>query len=295
MVRSDNAAVTVSAPLVAASASSDEGLVDLWIGNYRSANTRGAYRTDLAAFVGFVGKPLRTVTLGDVQAFAASLANLAPATISRRLSAVKSLVGFGHRLGYLAFDVAAPVQLPGIKDELGEKILTEWQVQRMLELERHPRNAAILRLLYSSGVRVSELCGLRWRDLTERHEGGQITVLGKGAKTRHILLPAPIWTRVLALRGAAGPTDAVFRARRPGGRGLNRAQIHRIVKAAAKRAKLPAAVSAHWLRHGHASHALDRGAPVHVVQATLGHASLTTTTRYSHARPGDSSARYLTA
>jgi integrase/recombinase XerD len=71
--------------------------------------------------------------------------------------------------------------------------------------------------------------------------------------------------------------------------------VHLIVKAAAKRAKLPAAMSAHWLRHSHASHALDRGAPVHVVQSSLGHASLTTTTRYSHARPGDSSARYLTA
>ena len=67
------------------------------------------------------------------------------------------------------------------------------------------------------------------------------------------------------------------------------------VVAAAKRAKLSTAVSAHWLRHAHASHALDRGAPVHVVQTTLGHASLATTTRYSHARPGDSSARYLVA
>ena len=52
-------------------------------------------------------------------------------------------------------------------------------------------------------------------------------------------------------------------------------------------------MSAHWLRHAHVSHALDRGAPVHLVQATVGHASLTTTSRYAHARPGDSSSRYL--
>jgi len=65
------------------------------------------------------------------------------------------------------------------------------------------------------------------------------------------------------------------------------------VKAAAERAGLPASVSAHWLRHAHASHSLERGAPIHFVQATLGHSSVATTGRYLHARPSDSSARYL--
>ena len=74
---------------------------------------------------------------------------------------------------------------------------------------------------------------------------------------------------------------------------LDPAQTHRVVKAAAVRAGLPAAISAHWLRHAHASHALDRGAPIHLVQATLGHASVATTSRYLHARPSDSSSRYL--
>ena len=67
---------------------------------------------------------------------------------------------------------------------------------------------------------------------------------------------------------------------------------YRVVKAA-KRAGLSAEVSAHWLRHAHASHSLDRGAPIHLVQQTLGHASVATTGRYLHARPTDSSARYL--
>jgi integrase/recombinase XerD len=67
------------------------------------------------------------------------------------------------------------------------------------------------------------------------------------------------------------------------------------VRKAVQRADLPREISAHWFRHAHASHALDRGAPVHVVQSTLGHASLETTTRYTHVRPGDSSAKYLPA
>jgi integrase/recombinase XerD len=274
-------------------ATSDQGMIALWLGNYRSANTRGAYTTDVHAFIRLVAMPLAAVTLGDVQGFAASIGHMAPATVSRRLSAVKSLIALGHRLGYLPFDVAAPVQLPAIEDGLAQKILTEWQVLRMLELERNRRNAALLRLLYIAGLRVSEICGLRLKDLVERNEGGQISVFGKGGKTRVILLPAPIWTRVAALQRSVDPDAPVFRSRQGGA--LNRSQVHRIVKAAAKRAKLSALVSAHWLRHSHASHALDRGAPVHVVQTTLGHASLSTTTCYSHARPGDSSARYLTA
>ena len=83
----------------------------------------------------------------------------------------------------------------------------------------------------------------------------------------------------------------MFRSRKSGP--LDPSQVHRIVKAAAERAGLSAEVSAHWLRHAHASHSLDRGAPIHLVQQTLGHASVATTGRYLHARPTDSSARYL--
>jgi site-specific recombinase XerD len=83
----------------------------------------------------------------------------------------------------------------------------------------------------------------------------------------------------------------VFRSRKGGP--LDASQVHRIVKAAAERAGLSGEVSAYRLRHAHASHSLDRGAPIHLVQQTLGHASVATTGRYLHARPTDSSARYL--
>jgi integrase/recombinase XerD len=279
--------------VIAPQATSDDDMVSLWLGNYRSANTRDRYATDAAWFREFVDKPLRQVTVRDIQDFATSLSEFSDATVAARLTGVKSLISLAHRLGYLPFDVGAPIQLPPIKDTLAERIITEWDVQRMLGLERNARNAALLRLLYIAGLRISEVCALRWRDLVARDAAGQITVFGKGGKTRVILLPQPMWVRVVALRKRDGPADVVFRSRQGGP--LNRSQVHRIVKIAAKRAKLSAGVSAHYLRHSHASHALDRGAPVHVVQTTLGHASLATTTRYSHARPGDSSSRYLTA
>jgi integrase/recombinase XerD len=161
----------------------------------------------------------------------------------------------------------------------------------MIALERHPRNSVILLLLYASGVRVSELCNLRWRDCQQRDSGGQITVFGKGDKTRTVLLPSRVWQAMIGIRSGAGENDPTFRSRKGGG--LHESQILRIVKQAAKRAGVTKAVSPHWFRHAHASHALDRGAPVHLVQATLGHSDLSTTGRYLHARPTDGSARYL--
>lgn len=283
-----------SPPPGAPQATSDAGLVALWLGNYRAATTRRAYAGDVALFRAFCPTPLRSVTMADVQAFAEHIAHQAPASIARRLSAVKSLFKLGHRVGYLLFDVAAPVQLPAIEDTLAAKIMSEWDVQQLLGRETRPRNTALLRLIYGAGLRISEACELRWRHLTPRDDSGQIAVFGKGGKTRVILLPKPLYIRIYALRGKADDDGPVFRSGK-GQAPLSRVQVHRIVKSAAKRAGLSPAISAHYLRHSHCSHALDRGAPVHVVQQTLGHASLTTTTRYSHARPGDSSARYLNA
>jgi integrase/recombinase XerD len=77
------------------------------------------------------------------------------------------------------------------------------------------------------------------------------------------------------------------------GKPLERSRVTRIVREASQRAGITTNVSTHWLRHAHASHALDRGAPIHLVQATLGHRSVATTSRYLHARPDESSAAYF--
>ena len=112
---------------------------------------------------------------------------------------------------------------------------------------------------------------------------------GKGGTTRTVLILA----RAAALLGARGsPEQPVFVSRKHGGH-LDRSQVQRIVRAAARRAGLTVAVSPHWLRHAHASHALERGAAIHLVQQTLGHASVATTGVYLHARPNASSALYL--
>ncbi|HYP05018.1 MAG TPA: tyrosine-type recombinase/integrase [Bryobacteraceae bacterium] len=288
--------IVVSGPvdihLTAPEASSDDQILELWLYG-RSRHTQRAYRADVERFRSRAGKPLCAVTLADLQNFAKSLTEGADASRYRTLSAVKSLLAFGHRLGYLPFDVGRALRLPSVRNRLNERILTEADLHRLLSLEPNPRNRAILTLLYASGVRVSELCALAWRDLQANGDGGQITVFGKGNVTRSIQLPASVWQLLLALRPKTPiPADPVFRSRKQAGF-LQPVAILRLVRAAVKRAGINLPVSPHWFRHAHASHALDRGAPIHLVQATLGHATVTTTGRYLHARPQDSSSRFL--
>jgi site-specific recombinase XerD len=269
----------------------DERLINLWV-HGRSPATIRAYRADVRRLLTFAAKPLRQILLGDLQAFADHLGDrLAPASRHRCLSGVKSLFAFAHRLGYLPFDVARPLRLPVLRDRLAERILTEAEVQLMLAGERHPRNHAMLWLLYASAIRVSELCALKWADLQERTEGGQITVLGKGGKTNSILLPASVWSRLVVLRAGESLGAPVFMSRK--GQHLHPTHVRRIVRRAATRVGIDKPVSPHWLRHSHCSHALDRGAPIHLVQATCAHASVATTGRYLHARPTESSGSYL--
>jgi integrase/recombinase XerD len=268
----------------------DGRLAEIWL-HGRSVHTQRAYLADVDRFRAFLNKPLASVTLGDLQAFANSLQDLAPASRYRALSAVKSLLAFGHRTGYLQFDAGRLLRLPVVRNGLSQRILPEAEVHRLLALESNRRNRAILMLLYASGVRVSELCGLCWRDLQLNGDTGQITVFGKGGATRSIQLPASVWNLLFQLRGEALAGDPVFRSKKGGA--LKPLAVLRIVRKAAVRAGLELKVSPHWLRHAHASHALDRGAPIHLVQTTLGHASINTTGRYLHARPKDSSGRFL--
>ena len=270
---------------------SDSHLLELWL-HGRSPHTQRAYRADVERFCGGAGKPLARVRLADLQEFADSLAELAPASRYRRLSSLKSLLAFGHRIGYLPFDVGRVLRLPSVRNSLAERIVPEADLHRLLSLEPEERNRVLLILIYASGVRRGEVAGLRWRDLQAAGESGQITVFGKGGKTRSIQLPDSVWKQLQKLRGNSSADDAVFPSRKKE-KPLTESAIWRIVKQAAVRAGLEAPVSPHWLRHAHASHALDRGAPIHLVQATLGHASINTTGRYLHARPKESSGKFL--
>jgi Phage integrase, N-terminal SAM-like domain len=138
------------APLRVAQADTDERLVELWL-HGRNELTIAAYGVDVAGFLEAVGKPIRSVSIGDLQAWVSTLEG-APATRRRRLAAVKSLLTFATRIGYIPFNAGAVARLPPAINVLAERILTEEQVVRLIALERDPRNHALLRLLYPCGA-----------------------------------------------------------------------------------------------------------------------------------------------
>jgi integrase/recombinase XerD len=129
-----------------------------------------------------------------VQAYATTPAqgSLKPPAQNRALTATKSLLSFGQDTGYLPFNVGAAVKLRPNRDSLAQRILEESEVAKLIEAAPEGRDRVLLKLLYVSGVRVSEVCGLKWCDVVPRTEGGQITVFGKRGKTRTILAQAEV-------------------------------------------------------------------------------------------------------
>ena len=278
-------------------ADNDLALVALWLRSSatHSEHTLRAYRADATRLLDWIsarGFSLHTLTLSALQDWAGELAG-ATSTKARRVSTAKSLLSFAQKTGYLGFNVGAALKAPKIPNDLAERILPEETVFQLIGAPKNLRDRALMRLFYVSGARVSEAAQLRWKHI-HAHGGGMVLTLhGKGGKTRHVPVSGQLVRDLDALRGEA-PTDGfVFLSKT--GKPLGDRASRNVVQKYSDKLGLDLDVSPHWMRHAHASHALDRGAPPHVVQQTLGHASLTTTSRYAHARPDEGSSRYLGA
>lgn len=280
---------TVPAPML----SQDDMLVRMWL-HGRQPNTALAYAADVRRFAAFCGKPLDRVTLADLQDWDAASPDASRATRARRAASVKSLLSFATKMGYLALNPGVALKVEKAQSTTAARILTQAEVARLIGAAIDDRRRALLMLLYVCGLRASEACDLRWRDMTGTdRKGGEARILGKGAKLRVVVVPPELWRELAALSPAARPDAPVIPARDGGP--LDRAAVHRAVKSAARRAGVNGAASPHWLRHSHASHALDNGCKPHVLQASMGHASLATTTGYLHVKAGEGSASFIRA
>ncbi len=293
----------------------EDKLIELWVRLKKSPHTQRAYRRDIEVFRAFVEKPLASVTLEDALDFCDNLDELE--IINKRgevkplednskrriINSVKSLYSFAYTSGIFPANVMAAIKPPTAKSAVSQRILSEATVLKMVLLEQDPRNHAILHTLYAAGLRVSELCNLRWRHVIRREEGVQLDIMsGKGDKQRHVLLGESSWNVLSVIRENATADDFVFQSRqevsRDGyykGTRLDTTTVFRIVRDAAKQAGVPNwfEVSPHWLRHCHGSHAIDRKAPLTVVRDTLGHSNIAVTNEYAKARPDQSSSQYL--
>lgn len=269
----------------------------------RSPLTLSAYRRDLRRYVGFLAARDRTVataTPADVESFATSLRNegLAPASTTRTLVAVRTMHRFLAAEDVLGSDPTTEVESPRRPAAL-PKALDEESVVALLDavgtgLEPDDplalRDRALLELLYGTGIRVSEACGLGFGDVDL--DGALVRVLGKRDKERIVPVGRPALRamedyldrgrpRLVPARWAErSDADAVFLGAR--GRRLRRQAAWEVIRRWALVAGLdPQLLSPHVLRHSCATHLLDHGADIRTVQELLGHASVSTTQIYT--------------
>jgi site-specific recombinase XerD len=273
---------------------SDEKIVAMWI-HGRAPRTRDQYGREIHRLRAATGRPLLSTRLEDLQLYGDSFA-LRGSSSRHAGEIIKSFFGFAHSIGATPFNVAAAWRLPKKTGSVAMRILTEEQVHGLIGAPDRQRDRCLIRVLYAGGLRVSEACRMLWAHAQPHGDAGVLLVTGKGERNRSVRISPATWRTLQDLRGAetdrmhGGDDEPIFRSRQD--RALHMESVRLIVRNAGRRVGLRK-VSPHWLRHSHASHALDRGAPIHVVRETLGHASVATTGIYLHARPGSSSALFL--
>jgi integrase/recombinase XerD len=267
----------------------------LWLQDGLAPASIASYRRDLVAWAAWLarrGATLASAQKADVESYLADQfrAKSKATSIARRLSAVRRYYGIELQRGVLAADPTLRVRAPKLPRRL-PKSLTEKEVEALLAAPATDtalglRDRAMLETLYATGLRVSELTGLRLSQLSL--DMGVVRVVGKGSKERLVPLgeEAVGWVQrylgeVRAGLAAGGKTDAVFLTARQGP--MSRQAFWLLVKRHALRAGIPAArLSPHVLRHAFATHLINHGADLRVVQLLLGHADITTTTIYTH-------------
>ena len=267
----------------------------LWLQDGLAAASLSSYRRDLGAFSAWLAKrgaTLLEVERGNFDRWLADQfeAKAKATSVARRLSALRRFYRFQLERGAIAEDPTLRVRAPRKPRRL-PKQLSEAQVEALLAAPDTRtalglRDRAMLETLYATGLRVSELTGLECSQVA--HDAGVVRVVGKGSKERLVPMGAEAvaWiARYLAeVRPAlAGPSkcDEVFLTQRHGP--MTRQAFWALIKRYARVAGIPAAaLSPHVLRHAFATHLLNHGADLRVVQLLLGHADITTTTIYTH-------------
>jgi len=257
-------------------------------------NTLQAYRRDIEKFAAFARQrklTTKTIERGDIVDFLGSLyrRRLDSRSVARHLVTIRNFFRFAMLEGYVEDDPAATIESPKFRQSLPEFLSVE-EVNRLLAQPDKltvtgVRDRAMIELMYSCGLRVSELCGLRVSDL--QREEGCLRCVGKGNKERLV----PVGRQALEavqhyLREARpellgeGSSPYLFLGQRANC--MNRAGVWKLLREYGRAAGLRKSLTPHMLRHSFATHLLDRGADLRSVQLMLGHSDISTTQIYTH-------------
>ena len=264
----------------------------LWMERGLSENTLSAYRSDLLAYARWLnqkGVRLAEAQDADLRDYLGSFKQPAARTLARRLSSLRRFYIYLVREGLMQHDPSARVESPRIGRPL-PKSLTEAEVEALLNApdintSLGLRDRAMLEVLYATGLRVSELTGLTLTQINLRQ--GLVRVIGKGNKERLVPLGEESldWLQRYLSEGRPDivknkTPDALFPNRR--GDAMTRQAFWYLIKRHAQAAGVSKALSPHVLRHAFATHLLNHGADLRVVQMLLGHSDISTTQIYTH-------------
>lgn len=254
-----------------------------------SAHTLDAYRRDLDVLAAWsVSRGTDAVRALDADGLRAFVADehrrgLSPKSLQRRLSACRSFYGWLLKRGEIGISPAAQLRAPKAPRKLPD-VLDADEAAQLVEVPTDVplglRDRALLELFYSSGLRLSELCALRWRDFDA--DGSMVTVLGKGSRQRRVPVGSFARKALAEWRTEQGGNEAspVFPGR--GGGPITPRAVQYRIRQLAVRQGLFKPVHPHMLRHSFASHVLESSGDLRGVQELLGHADISTTQIYTH-------------
>ncbi|RLF20007.1 MAG: recombinase XerC [Thermoprotei archaeon] len=238
-----------------------------------SEGTVRQYLGDVRLFLNQVGKRPEEITVKDVMNFFIALRRKGckVSTIYRKICSLNAFFRYLVKEGIIEKNILEEVDRPKVARELPSS-LTREDVRRLIEAAMDKRELLIVRLLYVTGLRVSEAASLRWEDVDL--ERGEIRVKGKGGKVRIVLVDRSTLALLKEMKRLCKDADLVI--------GLSVRSIQRIIKRLRERAGIKKKVTPHILRHTFATHLLEAGVSIRVIQELLGHSSLSTTQIYTH-------------
>lgn len=270
-------AIQLSSPSVV-NKLTDGQVITMWL-NEKGVKTQETYTATLKQFFTVIPQPLAEITAGDLQEWRSHCqAQYKTTTSNKKLATIKSLLSFAQAIGHLELNTGRIVKSLKVRDELQQKILPEGDIKKLIGAAKSERDRLLLKTLYLTGMRVSELCDVQWPHITPYGNDFLLSIHGKGGKNRVVKMPKSLYNELQSIR--SDKTEYIFFSRSK--KRLDRQAIHILIKDCAERAGVSDAVSAHFFRHAHASHSLSNGASLKSVQTQLGHSSIAVTSVYLH-------------
>jgi integrase/recombinase XerD len=265
----------------------------------RPRNTQKSYKTEIAKFLQmYPGLQLKNVETFHVVKFLNDLkkSGLKEVSINHARDALSSMFNYFVKTHFIVSNPVSPIERNKIPDQTAHRIQTMDETLLMIKKEPDERNRIIIRTIFETGVRREELCKLCFNNIYKYGRNYFLTVTGKGSKTRTIMISKSLFLSLESLiknpDGTLAPRKTeVFRSYRFPYKALTGTDIYRIIIKASLRCGKKR--SPHEGRHGHATLALEKGADLREIQFTLGHESITTTTKYTHVRPTQSTTRFI--